>query len=124
MTLIMLVLILFTVTLSACGQLALKLAMGNPAMVTAIEKGGAGILFVALTSPMLWLGIAIYGFSVLLWLWVLAKVDLSVAYPFVGLSFLITMAFGVMLLNESVTPLRMLGTILIALGCILVGKSA
>ena len=58
------------------------------------------------------------------WLWVLSKVDLSVAYPFVGLSFLVTMAFGAFLLEESVTPSRIAGTLLIAVGCILVGRSA
>ena len=35
-----------------------------------------------------------------MWLWVLSKVDLSVAYPFVGISFLKTMGFGAFLLNE------------------------
>ncbi|WP_321395918.1 EamA family transporter [Emcibacter sp.] len=75
-------------------------------------------------SPLIWVGLLIYGLSVALWLWVLAKVDLSVAYPFVGVSFLITMAFGAFLLDENVTLPRMIGTLLIASGCVLVGKSA
>ena len=77
-----------------------------------------------MTSPLIWSGLIIYGLSIAMWLWVLSKVDLSVAYPIVGVSFLITMAFGALLLDESVTPLRIVGTLLIAGGCILVGKSA
>jgi drug/metabolite transporter (DMT)-like permease len=81
-------------------------------------------MLTAAISPLIWLGLIIYGLSVAMWLWVLSKVDLSAAYPFVGVSFLVTMAFGVFLLDESVTPMRIVGTILIAIGCTLVGKSA
>ncbi len=116
-------LILLTVTLSACAQLALKLGVGKPHMNTAMQTGIIDTLFAALISPLIWTGLIIYALSVAMWLWVLSKVDLSVAYPFVGISFLITMAFGIFLLNESVTPLRIVGTVLIASGCILVGRS-
>jgi drug/metabolite transporter (DMT)-like permease len=124
MTYLLLGLILLTVTLSACAQLALKLGVAKPSMAQALQGGLVDALIAALTSPLIWSGLLIYGLSVAMWLWVLSKVDLSVAYPFVGVSFLITMAFGALLLNESVTPLRIVGTILIASGCILVGKSA
>ncbi|HKJ63703.1 MAG TPA: EamA family transporter [Hyphomicrobiales bacterium] len=66
---------------------------------------------------------AIYGSSVAVWLWILSKVDLSLAYPFVGVSFIVVMLFGAFLLNETITPLRMIGTILIAAGCIFVARS-
>lgn len=55
--------------------------------------------------------------------WILSKVDLSLAYPFVGVSFIVVMLFGAFLLNETITPLRMIGTILIAAGCIFVARS-
>ncbi len=124
MTLTLLGLILFTVTLSACAQLAFKLGVGNPAVTQAMREGALGALTAVATSPLILLGLAIYGLSVMLWLWVLTKVDLSIAYPFVGISFLVTMAFGAFLLNEDVTAIRIAGTVLIALGCILVGRSA
>ncbi len=117
-------LILLTVTLSAFAQLALKLGVEKPQMETAIQTGIIDALIAASMSPLIWVGLIIYGLSVAMWIWVLSKVDLSVAYPFVGVSFLITMAFGIFLLDESVTPLRIAGTILIASGCLLVGKSA
>ncbi|WP_259779438.1 small multi-drug resistant family protein [Aestuariispira ectoiniformans] len=124
MTLSILGLILFTVTLSACAQLALKWGVGQARFDDAMHNGIVDIAISALMSPMIWVGLAIYGLSVVMWLWVLSKVDLSVAYPFVGVSFLVTLAFGAFILNEAVTPGRILGTVLIAAGCILVGKSA
>ncbi|MEX1034581.1 MAG: SMR family transporter [Sneathiella sp.] len=60
----------------------------------------------------------------MLWVWVLSKVDLSIAYPFVGIGFVVTMLFGILLLNENVTPMRIIGTVLIVGGCVLVGRSA
>jgi drug/metabolite transporter (DMT)-like permease len=73
---------------------------------------------------MIVIALGIYGLSMVLWIWVLSKVDLSVAYPFVGVSFILTMAFGYFLLGENVTSTRLLGTVLIAVGCALVANSA
>lgn len=124
MSYLVLGLILLTVTLSACAQLALKLGVTQPSMMSALETGVVDAILTAAMSPLILLGLIIYGVSVAMWLWVLSKVELSVAYPFVGVSFLLTMAFGAFLLNESVTPMRIVGTILIASGCVLVGRSA
>lgn len=123
MSMLTLALILATVTASACAQLALKLGMTSPAVVAALPQGGKGILIAVASSPLVWTGLTIYGLSVAVWLWILSKVDLSLAYPFVGVSFIVVMLFGVFLLNETVTPLRMVGTLLIAFGCVLVARS-
>ena len=121
MTLPVLLLILVTVTLSALAQLALKLGVMNHG------AGGGDIhRFVERVafSPGVWIGLVIYAASVGLWLWVLSKTDLSVAYPFVGVSFVITMIFGALVLHEPVTATRVIGTFLIAAGCVFVARSA
>jgi drug/metabolite transporter (DMT)-like permease len=123
MSALTLALILATVTASACAQLVLKLGMNSPAVTAAIPQGGSHFILAVAMSPLVWTGLTIYGMSVAVWLWILAKVDLSLAYPFVGVSFIVVMLFGVFLLQESVTPLRVAGTMLIALGCILVARS-
>lgn len=124
MKLTILALILFTVTLSACAQLALKLGVGAQSFRNAMADGVVHTLFAAALNPLIWTGILIYVLSVALWLWVLSKVDLSVAYPFVGVSFVLTMLFGGIFLSESITPMRIAGTLLIVAGCALVGRSA
>ncbi len=116
-------LILLTVTASACAQLALKLGMSTPLVASAIRGDGPNLVLAVAASPLVWTGLTIYGVSVAVWLWILSKVDLSLAYPFVGVSFIVVMLFGVFLLHETVTPLRMIGTLLIAAGCILVARS-
>ncbi len=120
----MLALILVTVTMSACAQLALKLGMKGPGTTAGLAEGGLTAALSVALNPWIILGLSIYGLSVVLWLWVLSKVELSVAYPFVGVSFLITMAFGAWLLHEEITVGRLIGTVLIAIGCVLVARSA
>jgi multidrug transporter EmrE-like cation transporter len=65
-------------------------------------------------------GFVLYGASACVWLLVLARVNLSVAYPFVGLGFIATMLLGAFFLGEPLTVWRVIGTLLIALGVVLV----
>jgi drug/metabolite transporter (DMT)-like permease len=124
MTYLQLSIILVTVFLSACAQVLLKLGMNNVESNGGLLDEGAISLFKALFSPLVFSGIFIYGVSILAWLWVLSKVDLSVAYPFVGVSFVFTFLFGVFILGESFAAYKVIGTLLIILGCFLVAKSA
>ncbi len=123
MSILTLALILATVTASACAQLALKLGMKSQPVAVAVSAGGRDLFLAVASSPLVWTGLTIYGVSIAVWLWILSKVDLSLAYPFVGVSFIVVMLFGVFLLHETVTPLRMVGTVLIAVGCMLVARS-
>jgi drug/metabolite transporter (DMT)-like permease len=67
-------------------------------------------------------GFILYGLGAVVWLSVLAKWDVSKAYPLVGLGFVLTAIVGV-LIGEAVTLGRLLGVILISFGVILVGRS-
>ena len=116
-------LILLSVTLSACAQYVLKMGVTGSVMSQAFQTGVLEVLKTAALSPLIWLGMLIYVVGFFLWLWVLSHTDLSMAYPFVGLSFLLTMLFGVLLLGETVGMGRLIGTLLIVAGCILVGRS-
>jgi multidrug transporter EmrE-like cation transporter len=114
-------LILASVGLSAIAQMFLK--MGVTAVRSAEAGGVANTLAAYATSPYVVLGLGLYGIGAILWLFVLARLPLTVAYPFVGLGFIATMLIGVLALNEAVTPGRVAGTLLIAAGCVLVARS-
>ncbi len=121
MTLRLLLLILSSVSLSALAQLALK--VGTSA-VSARTGGVGGEVSGLLHSPMVYVGLGLYGLGAMLWLFVLGRAPLSLAYPFVGIGFIMTMLAGILILHENVTPARIGGTLLIALGCVLVARSA
>lgn len=69
-------------------------------------------------------GLALYAIGAVVWLFVLARVDLSLAYPFVGLGFIVTLVLSHLLLGEAVAVTRIAGTLMIAVGCVLVAHSA
>lgn len=122
MTLRLFLLILASVSLSALAQLALKI--GTNGAATGRANGIGGEMGGLLQSPMVFVGLGLYGFGALLWLFVLGRAPLSLAYPFVGIGFILTMLAGMLWLNESMSAARIAGTLLIALGCVLVARSA
>lgn len=113
-----LLLILVSVSMSAVAQLLLKMG------VQRVQAGGAlGAGRAYLFSPLVLAGFALYGLGAFVWLYVLSRVPLSAAYPFVGIGFILTMLFGTLALGESLNTARVLGTLLIAVGCVCVARS-
>ena len=123
MSVLVLSLILLGVLMSAAGQVLLKVAMSQQSMQAAIAHGGTTMLAALLTSPWLVLGVAVYGLSVLVWLAVLAKVDVSFAYPFVALGMVVTTLSGRFLLGEELPAMRLLGLSVIVIGVLVVASS-
>lgn len=116
--------ILATVSLSAIAQIALKAGVSSPQIASQMSHGGLAAAVAMASSPFIWLGLGIYGASVIAWLWVLSKVEVSLAYPFAGISFVLTALMGWLFLHENVTALRLAGTLLVAAGCVLIARSA
>ena len=124
MTAKLLLLTLISVSLSAAAQIALKAGMSGPKVVTALASGDQrAMILAAAGSPYVALGLALYAFGAVVWLAVLSRVDVSVAYPFVGLGFLLTTAWAALFLGENVNLVRLIGTGMIAAGICLVAQS-
>ena len=120
-----LVAIIFTVFMSASAQVLLKLgALKIPSeRFTGVNSETALAFFSVLFSKYIFTGMLIYVFSAVMWIWVLTKVDLSLAYPFVSLSFIITFGFGVTLFQEPMSAMKLFGTAIIMVGCVMIAKS-
>lgn len=61
-------------------------------------------------------GITCYILSLLFWLYVLSKLELSKAYPMVSLGYVFTTILGYLLLNESITINKIIGISFIIIG--------
>jgi drug/metabolite transporter (DMT)-like permease len=48
------------------------------------------------------------------------KVEVSMAYPFVGLGFIVTMILGKYIMGDTITATRVVGALLISIGVVLV----
>lgn len=116
-----LVLVLFSVGCSAIGQIALKFGMASASVQAALAAGGVVPVGTAIVNnPFVLGGLFLYGFSAVLWLFVLARLDVSVAYSFVSLGFIIIMSLGCLLFGEPFTLRKLIGTIVVMLGVYLV----
>lgn len=117
-------LIIGSVTLSALAQILLKMGMSSVSVQhsTSFENWLA-TLGVAAVNLQVVAGLALYALGAVVWLLVLAKVDVSFAYPFVGLGFILTMLLGWWWLNEPVGLARLIGTLMVASGVFLVSRS-
>ena len=118
-----LVLIFISVTLSALAQWSFKVGVSGEPVRLAMQDGSvvSQVLAFALSPPIL-LGLAMYGVGTILWLGVLSRVELSQAYPFVGLGFVLTALIGYFAFNDNFTLVRLLGTILVISGVYLVAR--
>src|SRR5258708_11131880 len=116
--------LLASVALSAIAQVCLKAGMIGSGVQSAMAGGSTlQVARTVATSVPVVGGLALYGLGAVLWLFVLSKVELSQAYPFVGLSFIVTTGMGALLLHEAMTAGLAAGTLLVVVGVVLVSRS-
>jgi multidrug transporter EmrE-like cation transporter len=122
--LVSLVLLLVSVAFAVAGQLTLKSAMNHVGRIGSAQVSSATRTVGRMVKePRLWGGLALFGISAAFWLVVLSRVPLSVAYPFVGISYILVVLLSRLLLNEHVPPLRWVGVFFVAIGIAIVGVS-
>ena len=71
----------------------------------------------------LWFGMICYGVSIVVWLYVLAKTEVSYAYPFLSLGYIITAIAGYAFFSENLSINRIVGILVICIGVVLISKS-
>jgi len=117
-------LIFGSVTLSAIAQFLLKLGMSSVTVQQALgQSHPLQAAWVVATNFQVIAGLGLYALGAILWLLVLARVDLSFAYPFVGVGFILTMILGWWVLGEPLGSARLVGTLLVVAGVLLVSRT-
>ena len=116
-------LILVGVLLNAFAQLLLKKGM--------ISIGYFEIQFESLlpmvrkvaTNLYILLGLGSYVVSVAIWLVVLARVEVSYAYPFLSVGYVFVTLMGYYIFQENVSWMRVIGIAVVIVGVILLSRS-
>jgi drug/metabolite transporter (DMT)-like permease len=117
------ILILGCVVVNSFGQLFLKKGMTSIGKI-GLEFGQlVPALFSAFGNLFVLLGFLLYGISAILWMVVLSRVDLSLAYPFVSLGYVMVILFSWFLLRENLPWIRIVGVLVICIGVYLVSRS-
>jgi uncharacterized membrane protein len=108
-------LILVSVLMIALGQVFWKLGTNQTGTGASIVKTITNIWFI--------LGCLMLLASSGVWILALQRVDLSYAFPFQALAYALIFIFSIFLFKEPVTTMKVVGTILIIAGVIVVSKS-
>ena len=116
-------LILLSVASGVTGQTLLKLGVGQPGG-EAIEQGMGGLIRTIFTQPLVLADVFFYGLGALAWISVLRRMDLSLAYPFLALNFVLIALVSRFFLGEEVPLLRWAGILIIVGGILVVARSS
>ncbi len=100
----------------ASGQILFKLAAND-----VVAGGGLAAL---LASRVFWIAVALYGLLTVLWVWLLTRIPLVYAYPFVTLAFVFTPLLATVILHEAVGRAYLFGSALLVAGLLIITWSA
>jgi multidrug transporter EmrE-like cation transporter len=116
-------LILTGVLLNAAAQLALKASVsGNEAIGLDLQSlvHSAGSLA---GNIWLWLGLACYAISVVVWILALSRVDVSIAYPMLSIGYVVNAIAAWHLFDEPMSLGRITGIGIIIIGVYILARS-
>lgn len=109
--------LVFVAVLNASGQLSLKMGAGAMESLSGLIRNP----FLVFNHPYFILGAVLYGSSFALYVNALSRTRLSIAYPFIGLTYVIVVVLSATVLNEPVGTKTVLGVLLVFAGVSLIG---
>lgn len=111
--------ILLTILLTVYGQLILKWRISNIGVIT---DNKFKLLITFFLDPLILSGFFSAFLASLTWMLAMTKFELSYAYPFMALNFVVVVVLSALLLNDQLTLLKAIGIGLIVLGTIIAAK--
>jgi multidrug transporter EmrE-like cation transporter len=116
--------IILSVALNAMSHVLLRKAMLVVNTGPGISQDLAHLVIQVVANPFLMLGMSLYAVSIVIWLFVLSKVEVSVAYPFQSLGYIIAACLGFAFLGENLSVTRVFGIALTCAGLVFIARSA
>ena len=113
--------ILGSVLLNALAQLLIRkgmLQIGSVGVGNIVEN-----IIPMISNLWLWGAMLSYAVSILMWMSVLSKVEVSYAYPFLSVGYIVAAVAGYALFNENLSITRIAGIVVICIGVILISRS-
>jgi drug/metabolite transporter (DMT)-like permease len=115
--------ILFTVMTNAAAQLMLKQGMMSMAPLNFEGVNPILKLFQVVFNPWVFFGLCTFVISMGSHLFVLSKVELSFAYPFLSLAYVAVAVFAYFIFREDLNAFRIAGIACICAGTVLIAQS-
>lgn len=112
-------LVMLTALLNAAAQLILKTGMSNIGSFSFKASNIMPIAVKVMYSPFILSGIVIYVISLILWLLVLSRMPVNIAYPMGSLAYIFNALGAYYFLHESLSYAQMSGIFMIVFGVFL-----
>ena len=114
--------IAMTIALTVFGQIAIKMQVAQAGVLP--QAGGDKLAFLIrlLLNPWIVAAFAAAFLASVAWMGAMTKFQLSHAYPFMSLNFVIVLALSAWLFNEPMSITRMAGVALICIGTIVAAQ--
>jgi len=116
-------LILFAVLMNAAGMIMLKQGMNGVGPITFDKSSLYDTIINTIANPFVFAGLTIYVVSMGFFLVILSRVELSFAYPFLSLAYVVVAVCAYLLFKEDLNSFRIAGIGFICLGTILIAQS-
>jgi drug/metabolite transporter (DMT)-like permease len=114
--------LLLYIVFTVASQLIMRWRVGG---IGTLAPGADRVGFVMslLMMPWVWVAFVCTFFAGIMWMLTLSRLDLTYAFPFTGITFLIILLAGAFVFGEHVSVGRIAGTLLVVLGLVVVVRS-
>ena len=116
------VIILSSILMSSTAHIFLKKGMINHASISGKSDGIVALFWTVGTNPWVLGGMFLHVSALVVWLWALSKVDISFAYPFIALGYVLVSAMAWFWLGEEINHIRILAMGIIIIGILLLAR--
>lgn len=116
-------LIALSIATGVAGQTLLKLGVTQPGDGGIAAFNPLAIILMIFKSPLMMGGLMLYGVGALSWIMVLSRMNLSYAYPFLALNFVLVALVSKIVLGEAIPLMRWVGIAFICAGIIAIANS-
>ena len=111
----LIILVLFlSIALNATAQIFIRMSVMKKKLSFEFD-----IILEIIKSLHIWYGMLCYGISIFLWIYVLSKVQVSLAYPFQALGYIFGSFLAWYFLGEKLNNLNLIGLFFISVGLII-----
>jgi drug/metabolite transporter (DMT)-like permease len=110
------------VSMISCGQVLIKLSLGKKVLMAGSPVSTLMNIVRSFFHPLMLAGLGLYVLGTLIWILVLSRVRLSVAYPMMSMSYFLVVILSALVLRERVKwRYAVAGLVLISGGVSLIG---
>lgn len=115
--------VLLSILMSSTAHIFLKKGMMTHALNGVKLEGILGLVWSVGTNPWVMGGMFLHVSALVVWLWALSKVDISFAYPFLALGYVLVSAMAWFWLGEELNSMKMVGMGIIIMGILVLAKA-